>query len=142
MRSIKNLNTTISLNKNRLNLIIAPRGWGLTTFLINYINKIPNDKTILFGVMNFEKVRDCSGKITHPNCRIQTIHERGLIGCRFDYIICDNFFENEWIKKLSLMEPTLNIGGKIILADSGEFLSQKTIHYFRNYNVIIKTMID
>lgn len=28
-----------SINENRFNLILTPRGWGLTTFFINY-NKI------------------------------------------------------------------------------------------------------
>jgi hypothetical protein len=57
MRSIKEIilsRTGIikSFNDNKFNLILTPRRWGLTTLLIDYINKIPNDKSILFGVSN------------------------------------------------------------------------------------------
>jgi len=146
MRSIKNItlgNNGIikSLNNNMLNLILTPRQWGLTTLLINYINKIPNDKTILFGVNNSVMVRETNRRITHPNCRIQTIHESGLIGRRFDYIICDKFFNENWIQKLVLIAPVLKPNGKIILADSGRYLGYR-MEYFRNYNKIIKTTLD
>lgn len=147
MRSIKELtlNTTHSifksLNNNRFNLILTPRQWGLTTLLINYINQIPHDKSVLFGVANSGLVRDVKQKITHPNCRIQAIHESGLIGYSFDYIICDNIFNNAWIQKLVLIAPVLKNDGKIILADTGQFHSSDLL-YFRNYNKIIKTNLD
>ena len=144
MRSIKNLNTIISLNKYKYNLILTPRGWGLTTFLIEYINKIPNDKKILFGVDNSQITSMIKDKITQQNCVVQTIHKTGLCGKRFDYIICDNFFKNHWLQKLILLGPTLKYDGKIILADSD--LNQDTLsyryEYFVNYNKIIKTTID
>ena len=147
MRSIKEIispkNDIIrSFNDNKYNLILTPRQWGLTTLLINYINKIPNDKTILFGVLNSVMVIDVDRRITHPNCRIQTIHESGLIGRSFDYIICDNFFNGEWIQKLVVMSPVLKPNGKIILADSGAILCWEEEQYFRNYNKIIKTTIE
>jgi len=147
MRSIKEIispkNDIIrSFNDNKYNLILTPRQWGLTTLLINYINKIPNDKTILFGVLNSVMVIDVDRRITHPNCRIQTIHESGLIGRSFDYIICDNFFNGEWIQKLVVMSPVLKPNGKIILADSGRFYGLGVEQYFINYNKIIKTTIE
>jgi hypothetical protein len=146
MRSIKEIilpkNGIIkSFNDNKFNLILTPRRWGLTSLLIDYINKIPNDKSILFGVSNPTMVRETDRRITHPNCRIQTIHQSGLIGRSFDYIICDNFFNGEWIQKLVLMVPVLNSDGKIILADSGRCLGYR-IEYFRNYNKIIKTSLN
>lgn len=142
MRSIKEItlgNNGIirSLNNNNFNLILTPRQWGLTTLLINYINQIPNDKSILFGVTNSTMVRETNRRITHSNCRIQTIHESSLIGYSFDYIICDNFFNDSWIQKLVLIAPVLKPNGKIILADSGRYLGYQ-MEYFRNYNVIIK----
>ena len=141
MRSIKEVlskNGIIrSFNDNKFNLILTPRKWGLTTLLINYINQIPNDKTILFGVSNLVMVRYVDRRITHPNCRIQTIHESSLIGYSFDYIICDNFFNDSWIQKLVLIAPVLKPNGRIILADSGRYLGYQ-MEYFRNYNVIIK----
>jgi hypothetical protein len=142
MRSIKEIilpKTGIikSFNDNKFNLILTPRQWGLTSLLIDYINKIPNDKSILFGVENSGMVRETNRRITHPNCRIQTIHQSGLIGRSFDYIICDNFFNGEWIQKLVLIAPVLKTDGKIILADSGRYLGYQ-MEYFRNYNVIIK----
>jgi hypothetical protein len=147
MRSIKEIispkNDIIrSFNDNKYNLILTPRQWGLTTLLINYINKIPNDKTILFGVSNLVMVRYVDRRITHPNCRIQTIHESGLFDRSFDYIICDNFFSDSWIHKLVVMSSTLKTDGKIILADSGTFLCWEEEQYFRNYNKIIKKTID
>ena len=146
MRSIKEIilpkNGIIkSFNDNKLNLILTPRRWGLTSLLIDYINKIPNDKSILFGVENPTMVRETNRRITHPNCRIQTIHQSGLIGRSFDYIICDNFFNGEWIQKLVLMAPVLKTDGKIILADSGRCLGYR-MEYFRNYNKIIKTSLN
>jgi hypothetical protein len=129
-----------SFNNNKFNLILTPRQWGLTTLLINYINQIPNDKSILFGVTNSTMVRETNRRITHPNCRIQTIHESGLMGRSFDYIICDNFFNSEWIQKLVLMAPVLKTDGKIILADSGRYLGYQ-MEYFINYNKIIKTSL-
>lgn len=145
MRSIKEIilpKTGIikSFNDNKFNLILTPRQWGLTSLLIDYINKIPNDKSILFGVENSDMVRETNRRITHPNCRIQTIHESGLIGRSFDYIICDNFFNSEWIQKLVLIAPVLKTDGKIILADSGRYLGYQ-MEYFRNYNKIIKTSL-
>lgn len=145
MRSINELlvsKTSIikSFNKNKFNLILTPRQWGLTTLLINYINQIPNDKSILFGVTNSTMVRNSDGRITHPKCKIQNIHESVLIGCRFDYIICDNFFNDSWLKKIMLIAPVLKTDGKIILADSGRYLGYQ-IDYFRNYNKIIKTSL-
>jgi len=130
-----------SFNNNKFNLIITPRQWGLTTLLINYINQIPNDKLILFGVSNPTMVRESNRRITQPNCRIQTIHESSLIGYSFDYIICDNFFNDSWIQKLVLIAPVLKPNGKIILADSGRYLGYQ-MEYFRNYNKIIKTSLD
>jgi hypothetical protein len=146
MRSIKEIilpkNGIIkSFNDNKFNLILTPRRWGLTSLLIDYINKIPNDKSILFGVENSGMVREYDRRITHPNCRIQTIHQSGLISRSFDYIICDNFFNGEWIQKLVLMVPVLKTDGKIILADSGRCLGYR-IEYFRNYNKIIKTSLN
>ena len=146
MRSIKEItlgNNGIirSLNNNNFNLILTPRQWGLTTLLINYINQIPNDKSILFGVTNSTMVRETNRRITHSNCRIQTIHESSLIGYSFDYIICDNFFNDSWIQKLVLIAPVLKPNGKIILADSGRYLGYQ-MEYFRNYNKIIKTSLD
>ena len=145
MRSLKEIilpKTGIikSFNDNKFNLILTPRQWGLTSLLIDYINKIPNDKSILFGVENSGMVRETNRRITHPNCRIQTIHESGLMGRSFDYIICDNFFNGEWIQKLVLMAPVLKTDGKIILADSGRYLGYQ-MEYFRNYNKIIKTSL-
>lgn len=145
MRSIKEIilsKTGIikSFNDNKFNLILTPRQWGLTSLLIDYINKIPNDKSILFGVENSDMVRETNRRITHPNCRIQTIHESGLMGRSFDYIICDNFFNSEWIQKLVLIAPVLKTDGKIILADSGRYLGYQ-MEYFRNYNKIIKTSL-
>jgi hypothetical protein len=142
MRSLKEIvsykNSVIrSFNNNKFNLILTPRQWGLTTILINYINQIPNDKSILFGVTNSTMVIETNRRITHPNCRIQTIHESSLIGYSFDYIICDNFFNDSWIQKLVLIAPVLKTDGKIILADSGRYLGYQ-MEYFRNYNVIIK----
>lgn len=146
MRSVKEIkffnHSSIirSFNENKFNLIVTPRQWGLTTLLINYINQIPNDKTILFGVWNLNMIIRCGRKITHPNCKIQTISEAKLIGRSFDYIICDNFFDREWISKLVLISPVLNTDGKLILADSGRGLDRRImIEYFRNYNKIIKT---
>ena len=145
MRSIKEIilpkNGIIkSFNDNKFNLILTPRRWGLTSLLIDYINKIPNDKSILFGVENSDMVRETNRRITHPNCRIQTIHESGLIGCSFDYIICDNFFNDSWFQKLVLIAPVLKTDGKIILADSGRYLGYQR-EYFVNYNKIIKTSL-
>lgn len=145
MRSIKEIilpKTGIikSFNDNKFNLILTPRQWGLTSLLIDYINKIPNDKSILFGVENSGMVREYDRRITHPNCIIQNIHESRLIGRSFDYIICDNFFNGEWIQKLVLMAPVLKTDGKIILADSGRCLGYQ-MEYFRNYNKIIKTSL-
>jgi len=145
MRSIKEIilpraGIIKSFNDNKFNLILTPRRWGLTTLLIDYINKIPNDKSILFGVSNPTMVRETDRRITHPNCRIQTIHQSGLTGRSFDYIICDNFFNGEWIQKLVLMVPVLNSDGKIILADSGVNLGGRMI-YFERYNKIIKTSL-
>jgi hypothetical protein len=145
MRSLKEIilpKTGIikSFNDNKFNLILTPRQWGLTTLLINYINQIPNDKSILFGVTNSTMVRETNRRITHPNCRIQTIHESSLIGYSFDYIICDNFFNDSWIQKLVLIAPVLKTDGKIILADSGRYLGYQ-MEYFRNYNKIIKTSL-
>ena len=145
MRSIKEIilpKTGIikSFNDNKFNLILTPIQWGLTSLLIDYINKIPNDKSILFGVENSGMVRETNRRITHPNCRIQTIHESGLMGRSFDYIICDNFFNSEWIQKLVLMAPVLKTDGKIILADSGRYLGYQ-MEYFINYNKIIKTSL-
>lgn len=142
MRSVKDIilskNGIInSFNRNKYNLIITPRRWGLTSLLIDYINKIPNDKSILFGVENPTTVREANRRIIHPNCRSQTIHQSGLIGKGFDYIICDNFFNGEWIQKLVLMSPVLKTNGKIILADSGRCLGCR-MEYFINYNKIIK----
>ena len=131
-----------SFNNNKFNLILTPRQWGLTTLLINYINQIPNDKSILFGVTNSTMVRETNRRITHSNCRIQTIHESGLFDRSFDYIICDNFFSDSWIHKLVVMSSTLKTDGKIILADSGTFLCWEEEQYFRNYNKIIKKTID
>jgi hypothetical protein len=82
-------------------------------------------------------VIETNRRITHPNCRIQTIHESSLIGYSFDYIICDNFFNDSWIQKLVLIAPVLKPNGRIILADSGRCLGYQ-MEYFRNYNVIIK----
>ena len=146
MRSLKEIvsykNSVIrSFNNNKFNLILTPRQWGLTTLLISYINQIPNDKSILFVVSNPTMVRETNRRITHSNCRIQTIHESSLIGYRFDYIICDNFFNNSWIQKLVLIAPVLNPNGKIILADSGRCLGYQ-MGYFINYNKIIKTSLD
>jgi hypothetical protein len=146
MRSIKEIilpkNGIIkSFNDNKFNLILTPRRWGLTSLLIDYINKIPNDKSILFGVWNSNMVRETNRRITHPNCRIQTIHESSLIGYSFDYIICDNFFNDSWIQKLVLIAPVLKPNGRIILADSGRCLGYQ-MEYFRNYNKIIKTSLD
>jgi len=146
MRSIKEIilsRTGIikSFNDNKFNLILTPRRWGLTTLLIDYINKIPNDKSILFGVSNPTMVRETNRRITHPNCRIQTVHESSLIGYRFDYIICDNFFNDSWIQKLVLIAPVLKPNGRIILADSGRCLGYQ-MEYFKNYNKIIKTSLD
>jgi hypothetical protein len=147
MRSVKEIvkykNSVIkSINNNKFNLILTPRQWGLTTLLINYINQIPNDKSILFGVTNSTMVRETNRRITHSNCRIQTIHESSLIGYSFDYIICDNFFNDSWIQKLVLISPVLKPNGKIILADSGRFYGLGVEQYFINYNKIIKTTID
>jgi hypothetical protein len=147
MRSLKEIvtykNSVIrSFNNNKFNLILTPRQWGLTTLLISYINQIPNDKSILFGVSNPTMVIETNRRITHSNCRIQTIHESSLIGYSFDYIICDNFFNDSWIQKLVLIAPVLNPNGKIILADSGTFLCWEEEQYFRNYNKIIKKTID
>jgi len=146
MRSLKEIvsykNSVIrSFNNNKFNLILTPRQWGLTTLLINYINQIPNDKSILFGVTNSTMVRETNRRITHPNCRIQTIHESSLIGYSFDYIICDNFFNDSWIQKLVLIAPVSKPNGRIILADSGRCLGYQ-MEYFRNYNKIIKTSLD
>ena len=145
MRSIKEIilpKTGIikSFNDNKFNLILTPIQWGLTSLLIDYINKIPNDKSILFGVWNSNMVRETNRRITHPNCRIQTIHESSLIGYSFDYIICDNFFNDSWIQKLVLIAPVLKTDGKIILADSGRYLGYQ-MEYFINYNKIIKTSL-
>jgi hypothetical protein len=143
MRSIKNItlgNNGIikSLNDNTLNLILTPRQWGLTTLLIDYINQIPNDKSILFGVANSGMISYVHRRITHPKCRIQDVYNFGLVGNGFDYIICDNFFDDKWIKKLVLIAPVLKEDGKIILADSGKTLEDEIPH-FVNYNKIIKT---
>jgi hypothetical protein len=145
MRSLKEIilpKTGIikSFNDNKFNLILTPRQWGLTTLLISYINQIPNDKSILFGVTNSTMVRETNRRITHSNCRIQTIHESSLIGYSFDYIICDNFFNDSWIQKLVLIAPVLKTDGKIILADSGRYLGYQ-MEYFINYNKIIKTSL-
>jgi hypothetical protein len=147
MRSVKEIvkykNSVIkSINNNKFNLILTPRQWGLTTLLISYINQIPNDKSILFGVSNPTMVIETNRRITHSNCRIQTIHESSLIGYSFDYIICDNFFNDSWIQKLVLISPVLKPNGKIILADSGRFYGLGVEQYFINYNKIIKTTID
>ena len=102
MRSVKELRVDKSsiirsINENKFNLIVTPRQWGLTTLLINYINQnIPHDKSILFGVVNSHVSRNIQLKITHPNCRVQVIHESRLISKSFDYIICDNFFYGSW----------------------------------------------
>jgi len=143
MRSIKNItlgNNGIikSLNNNNFNLILTPRQWGLTTLLIDYINQIPNDKSILFGVGNSDMINYVQRVITHPKCRIQVIYSSGLVGRSFDYIVCDNFFDDKWIKKLVLIAPVLKEDGKIILADSGKTLEDEIPH-FVNYNKIIKT---
>ena len=143
MRSIKNItlgNNGIirSLNNNNFNLILTPRQWGLTTLLIDYINQIPNDKSILFGVANSDMISYVHRRITHPKCRIQAVYNSGLVGSRFDYIICDNFFDDKWIKKLVLIAPVLKEDGKIILADSGKTLEDEIPHFI-NYNKIIKT---
>lgn len=145
MRSIKEIilpKTGIikSFNDNKFNLILTPKQWGLTSLLIDYINKIPNDKSILFGVENSDMVRETNRRITHPNCIIQTIHESRLVGYRFDYIICDNFFNDSWFQKLVLIAPVLKTDGKIILADSGRYLGYQR-EYFVNYNKIIKTSL-
>ena len=129
------------INNNKYNLIITPRQWGLTTFFIKYINQIPNDKSILFGVNDTNTIRFYGDKITHTNCKIKRINETSLIGCKFDYIICDNFFDNEWIKKLVLISPTLATNGKIILGDTDKELGDD-IHYFINYNKIIKKSVN
>jgi hypothetical protein len=141
MRSLKEIVAYRSFNNNKFNLILTPRQWGLTTLLISYINQIPNGKSILFGVSNPTMVIETNRRITHSNCRIQIIHESSLIGYGFDYIICDNFFNDSWIQKLVLIAPVLNPNGKIILADSGRCLGYQ-MEYFRNYNKIIKTSLD
>lgn len=147
MRRIKRLiltkNTIVrSLNDNKYNLIITRRGWGLTTLLINYINKIPHDKKVFFGVSNSNMVRSNISKITHPNCKIQKIHHNSFIGCSFDYIICDNFFDGNWIQKLVLISPVLTHDGKIILAYTNEQFETSNLLYFANYNKIIKTKLN
>lgn len=144
MRSIKNLKFYLtktgiikSFNDNKFNLILTQRQWGLTSLLIKYVNQIPDDKTIFFGVKNINIVRDIKRKINHPYCRIQTVQETNLIGRGFDYIICDNFFDESWMRKIILLAPTLKDNGKIILADSGRGLGYQ-MEYFRNYNIINK----
>lgn len=127
-----------SINENRFNLILTPRGWGLTTFLINYINQIPNNKTVLFDVVTQSMNNSIKNRITHPNCVVNIINENKMVGRSFDYIICDNFFYGSWIKKLTLISPSLKVDGKIILGDSDMMISSDLL-YFINYNKIIKT---
>lgn len=149
MRSIKNIelfnskrSIIRSFNDNKFNLILTPRQWGLTTLLIDYINQIPHDKTIFFALSNPAVIRDITMRITHPDCWVQSIKESSVVGRRFDYIICDNFFNGSWLKNLILLAPSLKEDGKIILADSGRYLGDHIIEHFREYNKIIKTSLD
>lgn len=152
MRSIKNIelfnsNRSIkrSFNNNQFNLILTPRRWGLTTLLIDYVNEIQSDKSILFNVANSIMVRDVERgverRITNRRCMVKTISETSSIGYRYDYIICDNFFNQDWLKNMILLAPILNTDGKIILADSGKYLGENVMGHFRNYNKIIKTSL-
>jgi hypothetical protein len=142
MRSIKNIipskNGIIrSFNDNKFNLILTPRQWGLTSLLIDYINKIPNDKSVLYITMGLYSDSPNHRRITHTNCKKQMFNPNKLIGCCFDYIICDNFFEANWVGKLIEISPVLKPNSKIILADTGKSLGEQ-MEYFRNYNIIIK----
>jgi len=149
MRSIKNIelfnskrSIIRSFNDNKFNLILTPRQWGLTTLLIDYVNEIQSDKSILFNVANSIMVRDVERRITNRRCMVKTISETSSIGYRYDYIICDNFFNQDWLKNIILLAPSLKEDGKIILADSGRYLGDHIIEHFREYNKIIKTSLD
>lgn len=138
MRSVKNYIAYRSLNRNKFNLVLTPRRWGLTTYLIKYINTLPESSRIVFCVLDTRSFNHTL--ITHPNCDIKKFSEGSyLIGRRYDYIICDNFFNGNWIKKLTIIIPTLSCEGKIVLADSCGDIGGD-IEYFRNYNKIIKTI--
>lgn len=143
MRRIKELNVSNrrifkSFGENKFNLIITPRKWGLTSLLINYVNRLPKDKKIFFNVAHFTSIRSIKEKITHPNCQVKTVTETSLIGYKYDYIICDNFFQDEWIKKITLLWPTMVPDGKMIVGDTNiEYLRDGHAQFFNRYNKII-----
>jgi len=146
MRKIKDISLHItkrsiinSFNSNRRNLILTNRGWGLTTLLINYVNSIPNNYKVFLAIRNNYNLTNLVSRITHLNCFISPIDEIKLIGKSFDYIICDDFFCDNWFRNLFTIQPNLKQGGKIIIGDTGSKLTEDDIHnVFRNYNKILK----
>lgn len=129
-----------NLIKRGLNTILTDRGKGLTTFLIEYVNSLPEDKRIMFMTLHSELARSVKYRVTHPNCEVRLLHEYAFIGRQNDYIICDNFFKTEsWFHCVLAGNVSLSPNGIMIMGESDEdnYLNNNNINraFLHNNNV-------
>ena len=130
---------------NGLNIILTDRGKGMTTFLIEYVNSLSENKRIMYTTFNTDNVLNVKNRITHPYCEVRLLHEYAFMGRSVDYIVCDNFFKTEdWFRCVCSARPNLINGGIMIMGESDDnnYLNNNNINraflHSNNVNTIDK----
>jgi hypothetical protein len=126
-----------TINKDRFNVLMVKKKFRLDKLIIHYINTLPHDKNVLLGVINYDIIRYYRREITHPKCLITTILETNIRGKSFDYLIFDDFFVSDWLKKFIIIAPTMRFNtGRILLTDTGSVSNEVLDYYLREYKKI------